>query len=69
MLGTKYEPTWREEAVEVTDHAAKCWPERGFVVHAAGYQIGKFSPLWGRKLVAVVIEQPLLQQSTTKQIQ
>lgn len=31
------EPTWREEAVEVTDNGAKRGPECRFVVHAAGY--------------------------------
>lgn len=53
-------PTWCEEAVEVTDDGAKRWPERGLVVHAAGNQISQFGPLWGRKLVVVLVEQSFL---------
>lgn len=52
--------TWREEAVEVADDGAERGPERGLVVHAAGDQVGQFGPLWGRKLVAVGVEQRFL---------
>lgn len=31
------EPTWCEEAVEVTDNSTKRGPERRLVIHAAGY--------------------------------
>lgn len=31
------EPTWCEEAVEVTDNSTKRGPERRLIIHAAGY--------------------------------
>lgn len=59
-------PTWREEAVEVSDNRPEGGPVGGLVVHAAVNQIGQLGPLGSRQLVPVLIEQVLLQNTRTR---
>ncbi len=58
----RYNPTWCEEAVEVTNNSTKRGPESGLVVHAASDQISQFGPLRCRKLVMVLVEQGFLRE-------
>lgn len=60
LAGEGHVPTWREEAVEVTDNCTERGPECRLVVHAAGDQIRQFGPLGRRKVVMILVKQDFL---------